>query len=139
MVEGALPLNKHGQPKPRTAQQLRRNLRLLGTELSSFASTCHTLEQLVDQIESYDADQQSKEDQRIASIQPVRITHGKNKGMWYCSEADDDLVCRGGPKHGGRFGFAPTFEKKKVTRHIKTQHKPRTTKDTYRSLGDWVE
>ena len=137
VFESTLPLNKHGHPKAHTAHQVHDNLRHLGTELSSFARACGTLKQTVKKLQSHDAEQQAKEDQRLSSIRPLQVKEGEHKGKWYCSEADDDLVCRCGPNHGGRFGFAPSHEKKKVTRHINTQHIPRKAKDGYNSL-DWV-
>ena len=138
MFGNASPLNKHGQPKPRTARQVRDNLQGLKTELGSFMRACDTLAHTIGQLESHDAAQKASEEQRLASIQAIQIPKGPYKGYWRCSEADSDLVCRGGPNHGGRFGFRPTTERKKVTRHIKTQHLPRKTEDGYRSL-DWVD
>ena len=138
VFENALPLNNHGQPKSRTARQVRDNLQYLKTELNRFTRACTTLEDTVKRLESHDAVQQAREDRRLASIKPLQVQKGPHKGKWYCSEADDDLVCRGGPKHGGRCSCAPNKKRYKIQRHIDAQHMPQKNKDPYKSHGDWI-
>ena len=141
--EGALLTLDDESSQLRTAVRVDANLRHLKTELNTFAKMCDTLKHTVNALDAHDKHQQTLEAQKIAAVVPVKITHGEYKGHWYCSAADDDFVCRCGPNHGGRFGFRPTRERKKVTKHIEAQHKPRMESDrriftSDKTLRGWV-
>jgi len=134
--ENAMPRDRG--PQMRTAMIMDSQIDNLHGELVEAVAMCERLKARMSQLRRCEDEAKATAQRAFEAIHPAKIKAGPLRSHWYCSAADNGYVCTGGHPHTGIQGFRPTREKKKVTKHIQKQHRPKTAAEQYPGL-DWVE